>query len=102
MDKIIIEINSQNVPCKLSYRAFKEFESLFKPIDQIKSTMEDTARLFFCGLKAGAVAEALTFDMNFEQFENWLDDNMQELGKFQALQQADPKPSKKNAKNPSA
>lgn len=91
MDKIIIDINGAKIPCKLSYRAFKEFESQFKPIEEIKQSIEDTARLFYCGLKAGASAENLPFEMTFDHFETWLDDNMQVLGQFQALQVADAK-----------
>jgi len=53
--------------------------------------MEDTAKLFYCGIKAASLSEKVKFSMSWPQFEDWLDENMEALGKFQTMQSAAPK-----------
>jgi len=102
MDKILINIRGKEYPCRLSYKAFKEFESLFKPISLIKQTVEDTAKLFYCGIKAGSLSEKIKFSMGWPQFEDWLDENMDALGQFQTMQNTVDKEADKspNAESP--
>jgi len=88
MDKLYIEIDGKKVPCKLGYLAYKEFESHFKPMFEMNSSLEDAAKFFWCGLVAQSKKEGVEFSMTFEQFEVWMDeDNMQSFHKVKQLQE---------------
>ena len=105
MDKRYFKIDGKEYPCKLSYKAYKEFEARFKPLSQLRETIEDGAKLFFCGLIAACSSDGIEFPMDFEAFENWMDDNLRafnDFKNFQTVGTQEKGKKLKNVKSPSA
>ena len=71
----IIKYNGENLVYKAGYRVQLEFERLFgKTTDEIK-TFEDAMRLVWLGTKEAARKQNVEFNLNLEEFMDWLDDN---------------------------
>ncbi len=71
----MILINGINIPYEINNRAIIEFErSTGKNYDDSKS-FEDSLKLVYCTIKAGAIRSKIEFKMTFEQFIDYADEH---------------------------
>lgn len=67
-----ITVGSHNVHLRFSYRASLLFEDLLRTYDG--KTIDHPTMLFYCALKAGQTHKGVNFEMDYEQFLEFLDE----------------------------
>lgn len=66
-----IEIGGHSFHVRFSYRASLLFEDTLKTYERV--AIDHPTMLFYCAVKAGQIFKGVQFEMDYEQFLDWLD-----------------------------
>lgn len=71
-----ITLNEKELDLHYSYRIHIMFEEVLeRPVDFGKMTMSDIEKLFFFTIISTLKYNKIDYDLTFEDFRNWVDDN---------------------------